>query len=158
MPLGDRSKSAASLSDRALSSQDEASGLTPHGGSIDDQEDAPRLEKWGMCTPIKALRDHRAELMAVRDIIVDGHAWTVYKLLRDVDELECSCDLLQVVLRGTSGYRRIKAGEVNQAYLNADYIDRYIRPSILTLSIIKKLLGEVEHETAKKEKLEVTLI
>eukprot|EP01043_Picozoa_sp_COSAG02_P072611 COSAG02_NODE_13758_length_1353_cov_1.669059_2_plen_112_part_00 len=42
--------------------------------------------------------------------------------------------------------------------LDADYINRHIRPSILTLSIINKLLEEVAHETAKQEKLEVTLI
>eukprot|EP01045_Picozoa_sp_COSAG04_P000262 COSAG04_NODE_5_length_50521_cov_24.772639_39_plen_168_part_00 len=127
----------------------------------DDSTDEKKLQKWGMCTSIKTLRDHRAELMAVRDIIVDGHAWTVYKLLRDVDGLQYSCALLQEVLRNCSGYQVIREeldDQFDEATIDADYINKNIRPSILTLSIINKLLGEVEHETAKKEKLEVTLI
>ena len=91
------------------------------------------IPRWSLWTKMQTLRNHAAvrlfvhfeslfercfrpmfrlkmdfleqELEAVRDIIVDGNAWVVYKLLKNVDELDYSCDHLKIVLRACSGYK-----------------------------------------------------
>ena len=39
-----------------------------------------------------------------------------------------------------------------------DYINRFVRPNIVTLSTINKMLEEVEHAMVAREKLEITAL
>ena len=39
-----------------------------------------------------------------------------------------------------------------------DFIHRFVRPNIVTLSTVNKMLEEVEHAMAAREKLEITVL
>lgn len=123
------------------------------------------VPKWGIFTSFQTLRHDRAELMAVRDIIVSGDAWTVYKLVNELDRHKYSCEALKQLIRDCRGYSRLRSemspqdeSKLNDAALAPAFINEHIRPSVITLAGVNQMLEQLGHVTEKKKALEISVI
>ena len=116
------------------------------------------------CMPLVQLRNHRAELESARDIIVNGDEYMVWKLLRDATsgQLQFSCKALQDCLNICSGRQFCDEVMERQCdeddFFLRDFINQFIRPNMVTLGTINKMLEEVEQVIHTREKIHITLL
>ena len=110
---------------------------------------------------METLRNYRAELESVRDMIVGGDAFMIYKMMVRLSEGEIafSCTQLEYVLKLSSGFNVARHMARTQGEtVNAEVINKSIRPNITTLATINKMLEKVEHVLAVREKIEMSLM
>ena len=111
---------------------------------------------------METLRNYRAELESVRDMIVGGDALMVYKMMTNLskEEIAFSCVQLEQVLISSSAYTNLtKLMEKEMDPSTLEYtINEKIRPNITTLSTINKMMEKVEHVLAVREKIEMSLM
>ena len=128
----------------------------------EDQRDSPRTvqtlrERDGMPTPATRAGRRSRDVERIRS---EG------RLKRSPNPVDLKDVLSPTVQPGaTSPDRSSKTMSLvdesvynQQAETAEDFIHRYIRPNIVTLSTVNKMLEEVEHAMAAREKLEITAL